>query len=67
MLTPKEFDEQAAELASANHLSTELASKYAALIGDTPELDDQGKVIVRDENGFELARLSFPEEASSPA
>lgn len=67
MLTPNMFDEQAAVLAAANGISLDLAGRYLGLIGDTPELDDQGKLVVRDENGAELARLTAPEETSSPA
>lgn len=61
VLTPKSFEEGAAELATANHLSLELAREYMSLIGDTPESDANGKVLVRDENGVALARLTRPE------
>lgn len=36
----------------------ETASRFAALIGDTPIIDDAGKVVVRD-GGRELARLKL--------
>ena len=67
MLTPTMFDEQGAALAAANGLSVDLARKYMALIGDAPEIDGGGRLIVRDENGIELARLKAPLELSSPA
>lgn len=60
MLTPSKFDEQVAALAAANGLSIEIAGHYMALIGDTPELDDRGKLLVRDDNDLELARLTAP-------
>ena len=62
MLTSSCFDEQAAALAAANGIPIEVALNYQALIGDTPELDGQGKLVVRNETGVELARLTAPEE-----
>lgn len=35
------------------------AAHYAALIGDTPCLDEQGRVIVEEDDGTELARLNL--------
>ena len=35
------------------------ASRYAVIIGDTPLKDETGKVIVRDSDGTELAKLSL--------
>jgi len=35
------------------------AVRYAVLIGDTPSLDDDGKVVVTDEHGDVLARLDL--------
>lgn len=35
------------------------AAHYAALIGDTPILDEEGKVVVLDRAGKELARLAL--------
>ncbi|MBA3351916.1 MAG: hypothetical protein H0U23_05740 [Blastocatellia bacterium] len=57
VLTPKSFDECATKLAAVNHLSLELAGLYLSLIGDTPELDADRKLVVRNEDGVELARL----------
>jgi hypothetical protein len=34
MLTPKLFEQLAADLAALNHLAPDLAGMYAALIGD---------------------------------
>jgi hypothetical protein len=45
----------------ANDLSEETALHFMARIGDTPELADDGKVIVRDEGGKEIARVIFPD------
>ena len=50
----------AREIAAANNLSFETASQYAAIVGDTPELADDGRVIVRDDSGAELARIILP-------
>jgi hypothetical protein len=60
MLTGDCFERLAADLAAANGLSVELARTYTAWIGDTPELDDKGKLVVRDENEVVLARLLVP-------
>jgi len=35
------------------------AGDYAVAIGDTPELDDQGLVVVRSDDGSVLARLAL--------
>ena len=56
-----EFRGRRSELTAANHLSLELAREYMSLIGDTPESDANGKIVVRDENGVALARLTRPE------
>lgn len=60
--TPESFDEAAREIASANNLSPETAGKYLSHIGDTPEIADDGRVIVRDEFGVEMARIILPSE-----
>jgi hypothetical protein len=39
----------------------ETAANFAAIIGDTPCVDDQGRTVVIDEDGRELARLDLPE------
>jgi len=35
----------------------ETAGRYASLIGDTPVLDSEGKIVVLDHNGKELFRI----------
>ena len=55
------FYAEAAELARLNGISEDLASDYLAGIGDTPELAEDGRVIVRDEDGTEIARVIWPE------
>jgi hypothetical protein len=37
--------------------SAETAGHYASLIGDTPIVDEQGRFVVIDNDGKELARL----------
>lgn len=61
MFSPENFQEFAQDIADANGIALELAEEYAALIGDTPELDEQGRAIVRRESdGVEIARLVLP-------
>lgn len=40
-------------------LPREISAKYAALIGDTPCMDEAGKTVVIDHQGKELARLAL--------
>jgi hypothetical protein len=47
-------------MAALNNLSLETAMKYFWLIGDTPELAEDGRIVVRDESGQELARIVSP-------
>jgi hypothetical protein len=58
------FEAFAFAIARENQLSIETARDYASWIGDTPELDDNGRAIVRDDNGAEIARITLPEDAS---
>lgn len=58
------FEAAARAISDANQISFETASDYLYYIGDTPELDESGRVIVRDDNGAELARIILPEDAS---
>jgi hypothetical protein len=51
-------------IADENKLSIETAGYYAVCVGDTPEFDDNGRAIVRDDNGAEIARITLPEDAS---
>ena len=63
MLTPEGLEEFAKDLARLNNLPLETAGQYAALIGDTPELDAKGSVVVRTDTGEILARVRIPEES----
>lgn len=58
------FEAFARAIADVNKLEYDLAADYAARIGDTPELDEQGRAIVRDDNGAEIARITLPADAS---
>ena len=60
MLTEDDFYACAEALAKANYLAIELAAECTSLIGDTPELAPEGKVIGRSYDDRELARLVFP-------
>lgn len=62
MITPEGIGEMARDIAQANGISLELATRYANLIGDTPELDDDNRVIVRDEQDHEIDRVILPLE-----
>jgi hypothetical protein len=42
-------------IATLNDLDPSVAGRYAAAIGDTPELDEQGRAIVRDHDGTIVA------------
>jgi len=46
-------------MARKNGIPPDLAARYMERIGDNPELDADGKAIVRDENGKILARVIF--------
>lgn len=54
-----DFIAAAGALQNANGLTEAVALDYTARIGDTPELAEDGKVIVRDDAGQEIARLIF--------
>ena len=55
-MTRESLDELAAEIRGLGY-DRRTAGHYAALIGDTPMGDDQGRIVVIDEQGKELARL----------
>jgi hypothetical protein len=61
------FEAAARALAAANNISFDLASEYLSLIGDTPEMDENGLTIVRDDSGREIARVVFPPEDDASA
>jgi len=46
MLSIELFEQLAAEVATLNAISLEEAERIVALIGDTPEIDEFGNVIV---------------------
>lgn len=56
MLTKNGFDRLVTAIERLG-FDEETAVDYAALIGDTPCLDESGLVVVTDETGRELARL----------
>lgn len=62
MLTAEAFQEFAQELAELNGLTQEVALLYASHIGDTPEMDEDGLVVVRADSDEILARVKMPEE-----
>jgi hypothetical protein len=62
MMTEELLNRFAADLAAANHLPMEMALQYACLIGDTPELDGHGNLVVRDHAGAEIARFPIQGE-----
>jgi hypothetical protein len=61
MITTYGLVEMARDIAQANGVSLELARKYADLVGDTPEIADDGGVIVREQER-EIARITLPKE-----
>lgn len=61
MFTESAFAGYARDLAAANGISLELARQCAARIGDTPLLDDDDRVTVRDASGEVMARLVLPD------
>ena len=63
MFTPEGLDNFAKSLARLNNLSLETAGHYTALIGDTPEIDENGLVVVSTDSGEILARVKMPEES----
>lgn len=63
MFAPEGLDNFVESLARLNNLSLETAGHYAALIGDTPEIDENGLVVVSTDSGEILARVKMPEES----
>lgn len=61
MMTEGAFVETAALLAERNRLSIARAEELLSFIGDTPELADDGRVIVRDDEDREIARVWYPD------
>lgn len=56
-----EFDgfKQLVDEIAALGYDRETAGNFAALIGDTPLLDEQGRIVVRESDGTELVRLKL--------
>lgn len=46
MISPDDFDDLASDLAKLNDLDLETASALLAQIGDTPELAEDGRVVI---------------------
>ncbi len=61
MFTSEGLEEFAKDLACVNNLPIEKARHYAALIGDTPEMDEDGLVVVRGDSDEILARVRMPD------
>jgi len=59
-LTPKDFNQLIGEIARRNGISEDLAGDYLLAIGDAPEVDAQGRAIVRSKDGGISARLILP-------
>ncbi|CAN5351982.1 hypothetical protein BH09VER1_BH09VER1_28420 [soil metagenome] len=62
METEEEFLAGAEELARLNNLTIDRAQELLSFIGDTPELDAAGLVVVRDDQDREIARVVWPSE-----
>jgi hypothetical protein len=60
VITSDGFENMARGLATANDLTLDVARRYASLIGDTPELSLDGRVVVRDDKDVEIARVILP-------
>lgn len=63
MMNERDFEAFAKQLATDNEISIELAREYAAAIGDTPELGEDGLAVVRDTNGVAIATLKISTDA----
>jgi hypothetical protein len=58
MITDEGFDALVDEIMALGY-GEETAADYAARIGDTPELAEDGRIVVRDDAGNEVARLKL--------
>ena len=61
-MSPQAMAELAYEVAQLNHLSVEEADVLLTLIGENPEIDEDGMVVVRDRQGEQIARVWLPLE-----
>lgn len=59
MMTDAEFNKLIDRIIALG-FGEEQACALAARIGDTPEIDERGRTVVRDEAGAVLARLELP-------
>lgn len=59
MMDLRQFEALALQIEQLGY-PPETAADFAAAIGDTPELDADGLVVVRDATGAVVARLSLP-------
>ena len=59
MMTLETYLKFVERLKRLNSLSDAEAERYAVLIGDTPISDGHGKVIVREDDGREIARVKY--------
>ena len=59
MFTEEGFESFIDEIAKANGLDRETAGDYAVQIGDTPVVDENGRVLVRNKEG-ETVALKLP-------
>lgn len=57
-----EFREVAEHIARENDISIDLAEECLSIIGDTPEVREDGLVDVYDAHGNKLATLRLPRE-----
>lgn len=60
MITGQDLRALAREIAARHEIDQETAWRYANLIGDTPETDDDENIIIRDENSEIIATLAIP-------
>lgn len=66
MIDETDFEGLAADIAALNGIPIDLALKYAYLIGDTIERDEEsGLIVVRDRDDRELARVRLPSPTSN--
>jgi hypothetical protein len=59
MMTVQTLRDLAAQIERELGLTPEKAMEYANAIGDTPEIDGDGKVVIRDWNNKVIDRISI--------
>lgn len=60
MIDPESFDVLTREIARKNNLDNDTAAEYLALVGDTPSLEEDGRVAVINEEGKKIAIITLP-------